>query len=111
VRIETPLTISLDARNHLYRIAQEAVQNALKHAGGSSIEIELSGNAHMVRLTILDNGRGLPAEGLRGHGLGMRTMRFRARAIGARLIIGSSSRGGNRVVCELAQVVEQRESA
>jgi hypothetical protein len=40
-----PISIGMEARNHLFRIAQEAVQNALKHAGGTAIEIELSGNA------------------------------------------------------------------
>jgi PAS domain S-box-containing protein len=103
-RHDAPMNIELKARNHLYRIAQEAVQNALKHAGATSIDIELSYGAGNVRLEILDDGRGLPVDHPNGSGLGMRTMRFRASAIGARLIIGRRTDGtGNSVVCELTQ--------
>jgi len=99
---DAPINIELKVRNHLYRIAQEAVQNALKHAGATAIDIELSYGAGGVRLEILDDGRGLPAD--HGAGLGMRTMRFRASAIGARLIIGRRADGtGNSVVCELTR--------
>lgn len=101
-RHEAPLGIELKVRNHLYRIAQEAVQNALKHAQASTIEIELSYAPGSVRLEILDDGRGLPVDYPNGAGLGMRTMRFRASAIGARLNIGRRADGtGNSVVCEL----------
>ncbi len=101
---DAPLSLDLKARNHLYRIAQEAVQNALKHAGASSIDIELSYRDESVRLTVADDGRGLPAEYPNGAGLGMRTMRFRASAIGARLSIGRRPDGtGNSVVCDFPQ--------
>ncbi len=110
-RVESPLTIGMESRNHLFRIAQEAVQNALKHAGGTAIDIELSADADRIRLAILDNGRGLPANGTRGLGLGMRTMRFRARSIGARLYVGPGDGGGNRVVCDLPQPIARLERA
>jgi PAS domain S-box-containing protein len=103
-RHDAPMNIELKVRNHLYRIAQEAVQNALKHAGATAIDIELSYGAGNVRLEILDDGRGLPVDHPNGSGLGMRTMRFRASAIGARLIIGRGTDGtGNSVVCELTR--------
>jgi PAS domain S-box-containing protein len=101
-RHEAPLNIDLKVRNHLYRIAQEAVQNALKHSGASIIEIELCAREGSVRLAILDDGRGLPDSPSDG-GLGMRTMRFRASAIGGRLQIGRRPGGGNSVVCEVPQ--------
>jgi two-component system sensor kinase FixL len=101
-RHDAPVNIELKVRNHLYRIAQEGVQNALKHAGATSIDIDLSYSAGRVRLEILDDGRGLPVDHPNGAGLGMRTMRFRASAIGARLVIGRRADGaGNSVVCEL----------
>ncbi|MGA2398633.1 MAG: histidine kinase [Steroidobacteraceae bacterium] len=103
-RHDAPINIELKVRNHLYRIAQEAVQNALKHAGATAIDIELSYRTGSVRLEILDDGRGLPVDYPNGAGLGMRTMRFRASAIGARLIIGRRTDGtGNSVVCGLMQ--------
>jgi len=103
VHNEAPLTADLKARNHLYRIAQEAVQNALKHSGARSIQIDFSSREGSVRLEISDDGRGLPAPDLRPGGLGMRTMRFRSSAIGGRLAIGQQPGGGNSVVCEAPQ--------
>ena len=120
-RHDASMHIELKVRNHLYRIAQEAVQNALKHAGATAIDIELCYGADSVRLEVLDDGRGLPVDHPNSAGLGMRTMRFRASAIGARLIIGRRADGtGNSVVCELsrnrgvghaAQLVMQRDGS
>jgi len=111
-RHDAPVNIELKVRNHLYRIAQEAVQNALKHAAATAIEIQLRYGTHSVRLEILDDGRGLPVDHPRGAGLGMRTMRFRASAIGARLVIGRRADGtGNSVVCELNRTGAAAETA
>ena len=65
---DAPLILDLKTRNHLYRIAQEAVQNALKHAGSSRIDIELSYRDDSVRLAVVDDGRGLPADHPNGAG-------------------------------------------
>jgi PAS domain S-box-containing protein len=102
-RHDAPVFVELKVRNHLYRIAQEAVQNALKHSGATAIDIELYSREGALRLTVLDDGRGLPAESSTAIGLGMRTMRFRASAIGGRLLIGHREGGGNSVVCEVSQ--------
>ena len=96
------LVIELKVRNHLYRIAQEAVQNALKHSGASSIVVELWTRTSDLRLSVIDDGRGLPPDGAVGTGLGMRTMRFRASAIGGRLSITRGVSGGNTVVCDVS---------
>jgi PAS domain S-box-containing protein len=102
-RNEAPLAFDLKVRNHLYRIAQEAVQNALKHSGAKAIEIELQVRPGSVRLSISDDGRGFVPEGVSGTGLGLRTMRFRASAIGGKLLIGRAVGSGNEVVCEVPQ--------
>jgi PAS domain S-box-containing protein len=91
--------LDLKARNHLYRIAQEAVQNALKHSSAKSIEIELAARPGTVTLSVTDDGQGLSADA--GGGLGMRTMRFRASAIGGKLSIRRGVGGGNVVVCSV----------
>jgi PAS domain S-box-containing protein len=98
---EAPPIIDLKMRNHLYRIAQEAVHNSLKHSGAKSIEIELWSRPGDLRLSVVDDGQGLTAEVERGSGLGMRTMRFRASAIGGKLSITRGANGGNSVVCDV----------
>lgn len=97
------LTQDAEALDHFYRIAQEAVQNALKHAAATQIEIELWSDDNGVQLSIADNGRGLPADLTARRGLGMRTMHFRANAIGGTLVIESSSNGGTAVRCQAPQ--------
>jgi PAS domain S-box-containing protein len=100
-RHEAPPMIELKVRNHLYRIAQEAVQNALKHSGAALIEIELWSRPGELVLSVDDDGRGLALEADLRSGLGMRTMRFRASAIGGRLSITRGANGGNSVVCDV----------
>jgi PAS domain S-box-containing protein len=101
--------LQLETRGHLYRIAQEAVQNALKHAGATAIEIELRNEASgMLRLSIVDDGYGSSPTAPRGMGLGMRTMRYRASSIGARIVIGPRPGGGYAVVCEVPHQTRER---
>jgi len=100
-RHEAAPMIELKVRNHLYRIAQEAVQNALKHSGAKNIEIELSSRLNDLRLSVIDDGHGLAADIDSRSGLGMRTMRFRASAIGGKLSIARGVSGGNTVICEV----------
>jgi PAS domain S-box-containing protein len=107
---EALVHIDLKARNHLYRIAQEAVQNALKHSGATAIRIELHAREESIRLGILDNGGGMSTENPAGIGLGMRTMRFRASAIGAKLTFSRRDEG-NSVICEVAQPRTRLEGA
>ncbi|MEP6884028.1 MAG: PAS domain S-box protein [Gammaproteobacteria bacterium] len=102
-RLDNPITLNLEARNHLYRIAQEAVQNALKHARARIIEIDLWVYERALSLTVNDDGVGLPRMGSPNAGLGMRTMHFRASSIGGRLVIASRSEGGVSIACEVEQ--------
>ncbi len=101
--LECPIALDVEARNHLYRIAQEAVQNALKHAGARVIEIELWVRPQGVTLTVSDDGVGMPPAGARGGGFGMRTMQFRASSIGGRLSVAARAGGGVSVVCAVGQ--------
>jgi PAS domain S-box-containing protein len=102
-RLDAPLTLPLEARNHLFRIAQEALQNALKHSGATHIDIELAVRPDTVRLAIQDDGRGPPGLALPGSGLGLRTMRYRADSIGGRLSIRPRNPTGTIVLCETPQ--------
>jgi PAS domain S-box-containing protein len=100
-RYDAPAVIELKVRNHLYRIAQEAIHNALKHSGAKNIDIELWSRPGDLRLSVIDDGRGIAAVIDTRTGLGMRTMRFRASVIGGKLSIASSAKGGNSVVCDV----------
>lgn len=97
VYIESP-----EVAMHLYRIAQEAVANAVRHSGASQVVISLLMEGNHLKLTIDDNGRGIEAgEGLAGLGMGLRTMHYRAHAMGAELDIAEGSHGGTSVCCSL----------
>jgi PAS domain S-box-containing protein len=102
-RLEAPLTLPLEARNHLFRIAQEALQNAQKHAGARHIDIEFAVRADSVRLAVLDDGKGPPDPSVPAAGLGMRTMRYRAASIRGRLSVRPRSPAGTAVLCEAPQ--------
>ena len=79
---------------NLYRIAQEAVTNAAKHSGGRWLLIELRRHDDGLELTITDDGTGFPQRPPAGHGMGLRTMRHRARLIGASITIEASAGKG-----------------
>jgi PAS domain S-box-containing protein len=90
-----------EAAAHLFRIAQESVGNALKHAGATEIVLTLTAEEGTVYLTIGDNGRGLPKTRKRREGIGLLVMRHRANTIGAELTIESKSGNGVIVSCSL----------
>jgi len=86
---------------HLYLIAQEAVNNAVKHGEGSRIILSLDFDAAGGELVIEDNGRGMPATTTddREGGNGLRIMRHRAEVFGGELTIGPGPKNGVRIVC------------
>lgn len=86
---------------HLYRIAQEAVNNAVKHARARHVAIGLEASAGCLQVTVRDDGSGLPARAGRVEGIGLRVMRHRANVIGARLAIESRRGEGVVVTCSL----------
>ena len=84
---------------HLYRIAQEAVNNAVKHSRAGSILIELKTSQNRIELTISDNGIGIPGSRPLTGGMGLHIMNYRAQAIGGTLNIERASRQGTIVSC------------
>ena len=88
---------------HLYRIAQEAVNNALKHAKPRHIRISLGCDSdNQLRLTVEDDGTGMTKCPITGAGLGLRIMRYRAKMIDGILTVGDGSKGGTAVSCSVA---------
>ena len=86
---------------HLYRIAQESVANALKHGSARRVSITLEGVGDILRLRIDDDGQGFFGNPSTVGGMGMRTMAYRARLIGATLEIQERDGPGTCVWCEI----------
>lgn len=83
----------------LYRIVQESVTNAARHAGASTVSIELHVDDDLAVLSVDDDGS-WSAEPRAGSGMGLETMRHRARSLGGRLSILPRPEGGTRIACE-----------
>jgi signal transduction histidine kinase len=101
---ESPQSIELpdeDKRTHLYRIAQEAIQNAAKHADATAIVLKLEENKNQIRLTVRDDGAGFDPSLRTKTGSGLRIMNYRAELIGGSLEIQSSPGEGTMVDCRV----------
>jgi PAS domain S-box-containing protein len=87
---------------HLFRIAQEAISNAVKHGRAKTIVLDLAADDQWLWLTVSDDGVGVDktsAAATGRKGIGLQTMHYRARVIGGRLDVRPGERGGTVVVC------------
>jgi PAS domain S-box-containing protein len=96
-----------DVQISLYRIAQEALNNVVKHARASEAKLSLHCQPSQVRLNISDDGRGFDPESAQAHQLGLAIMRERAEAIGASLRIESQPSQGTRIAVRWAKPQER----
>jgi len=85
----------------LFRIAQEAVSNAVKHGQASKVDIQLDRRDKCLVLTVRDNGVGIPDKPTRGTGMGLLTMSHRAQMMGGTLSIKPRPTGGTQVTCSV----------
>src|SRR5439155_19643772 len=91
---------SAPVTTQLYRIAQEAVHNAIEHGAARDVLIQLTvGNRDMI-LTVQDDGQGFEAK-TNGHGMGLRIMRYRAQCIGGSCEVHTSPTKGTIVSCRV----------
>ncbi|MEO6992939.1 MAG: PAS domain S-box protein [Lacunisphaera sp.] len=86
---------------NLFRIAQEAVQNALKHGHATRIAIRLTKKDGNVELTVRDNGSGVPTHFATPTGMGLKIMDHRANMMGAKLTVQRVATGGTLLTCRL----------
>ncbi len=103
-------SLDADRARHLYRIAQEAINNALKHSGAAFLCLQVRVEGGVLEMAVEDDGCGLPSEtgecgepaesGISG-GMGMRVMALRARVIGGQLSVRVRPEGGTSVSCRL----------
>jgi signal transduction histidine kinase len=93
-----PRSISKDVAVCLYRIAQEALRNAIKHSGARTAKVQLTGSPAEIRLSISDTGAGFDIEnGRERGGLGLISMQERLRLIGGELTVESQAGRGTRI--------------
>jgi GAF domain-containing protein len=106
--VETKLLVdqsvepSVEVQVALYRIAQEALNNALKHAVATSVEIRFYANENHVELEISDNGRGFDPEHT-SSGFGLISMEERAKSLGASFEVISSPGEGTRIFVQVEE--------
>ena len=96
---EPVLPMSKSISLQLYRIVQEAINNAVKHGKPGRIEIGLATEPTHLRLRIKDDGRGFRIDTARRGGMGLRIMQYRAHVIGGVLTIQSRPNRGTEVQC------------
>jgi signal transduction histidine kinase len=104
LRIAGKAELPPGTEGEVFRIAQEALANALRHAGASRIDVELDARDGRLRLTVADDGVGFETQSaiVRSRRLGLTSMEERARAVGGTLDIASTPGGGTTVQLEVA---------
>jgi signal transduction histidine kinase len=85
----------------LFRVAQEALQNAVKYSHGRAVSMHLAYLPDAISLTVSDDGRGFDQQAVNGEGLGLISMGERAEAVSGRLEIRSSVGTGTRVTVRI----------
>jgi signal transduction histidine kinase len=88
-----------NASTHLFRLAQEAINNAVKHGKAHRVSLLLGSAGDKAVLRITDDGVGFPPENARRTGLGLRIMTYRAQKVGGTLEIQPGQHGGTVVTC------------
>jgi PAS domain S-box-containing protein len=86
---------------HLYRLAQEAVHNAIKHGAPATVRVVLQQDADELVLTVRDDGKGIAAAPEQATGLGLHIMQYRAGIMGGRCTVGPAEGGGTLVCCKV----------
>ena len=97
--LKEPLTLDDGAATHLYRIAQEAFTNAIRHGRVTQVTIDLATADGTLTLSIQDNGRGFDERNATNNGMGMKLMRYRAQMLGGDVTIANNKGGGVVVRC------------
>ena len=100
LRVDRPVLIyDANVSTHLYRIAQEAVNNAIRHGQAKNIEINLSSRKGYGTLRIENDGSSLPENATNRSGMGIQIMNYRARMIGGSLTVKSGGVIGVTITC------------
>ncbi len=96
---------------HLYRIAQEALNNAIKHARPKNIVVQLTRTPGEIRIAVEDDGKGFDPISIRTGGMGLRIMYYRAKMISGQLEVRRRLGGGMVVACLCALQPSQKDAS
>jgi signal transduction histidine kinase len=97
--LRSPLRIDDSTATHLYLIAQEAINNAVKHGHARSVAVKLRTGRTLVYLSITDDGVGIADNSARGAGMGLKIMKYRTAMIGGVMQIERRLNGGTQLRC------------
>jgi signal transduction histidine kinase len=95
---------------HLYRIVQEAIGNAGRHAGAARVRVSLVRQGADVELRVEDDGCGLERDATTSRGIGLATMQHRTQRLGGTFEIGRIPSGGTRLICRFLTRSRRRDS-
>lgn len=110
-RCDRPVPVAdVAVAQHLYRIAQEAANNAVRHGKAKHVALELTEADSAIVLTVWDDGVGLPDGAEEGGGMGLRIMRHRADTVGAHLTVCRRPEGGTAVTCRAPRTAPVEEA-
>jgi signal transduction histidine kinase len=106
LKVDGSDSLPSEVRIAFYRIAQEALNNVIKHARANEVQVCLRCTSKETVLRIEDDGRGFDQNAIQSDNLGLNIMRERAAEIGAKLMIDSSPEKGTRVVARWPHTTE-----
>ncbi|MFV1994766.1 MAG: PAS domain S-box protein [Verrucomicrobiales bacterium] len=98
--VDVPVEL-LEFSLHIYRIAQEAIGNAVRHGKAGKIRISLRGDRQRLVLLVEDDGGGIAGDAIERHGTGLLNMKNRAKMLGGKLRVGPREGGGTFVSCNV----------
>ena len=98
---EKTLPINADEQIMLFRIVQEAMQNAIKHGGASHIHLKLKKDEKKLHVCVTDNGKGFEENKMKNIGMGLANIRHRVTVLGGRMQIDSQPGNGTGIKIEL----------
>jgi signal transduction histidine kinase len=97
MRNERPLPLGIEQA--IYRVTQESLANVARHSQATQVEVSLMYNSDSLHLSVCDNGRGFDV-GLKGHGLGLRSIRERVASIHGTVQIQSAPGQGTKIIVQ-----------
>ena len=99
---DVPGTVRPDIALCLFRVLQEALQNAVRHSGAARFAVSLEGTPTVLTLTVRDGGRGFNPESVpQDRGLGLTSMRERLKLVAGELVIDSKPGSGTTIVARV----------